>query len=176
MGTAMVVRLAMALGMACTVLPQFGRAQINTRTLTLSQADRDNRDLLVGATPPEDFRATIPAGSLLVNGDAGGRMYASTSAKVAPIHRLTVDCVVSNGQTEGTVTITLAHAYLFGMIGGHDSSSGAMPPTGLYVDSADPTTGGTDFNLHCKAFAAPPAGTTYIYTAQVAFYHPALAE
>jgi hypothetical protein len=137
----------------------------------------DNAHLAVGAVLPPAFRATIPTGSLLLDGDGGGRLYASTSAKVAPIFVHHAACKVPSGQTRGTARVKLPHAYLVGTVGGHASSAGAMPPTALYVESADlGATGGTDeFTLHCEAFVAPQAGTTYIYTAQLVFYHPVLS-
>ena len=135
----------------------------------------DNPHLAIGTTPPPVFRETIPAGSLLLDGEGGGRLYASTVAKVPPILRVSAACKVPSGRTRGRTRITLEHAYLFGMVGGHTSSSGAMPPTGLYVEGLDPA-GGTEFVLRCQAFAAPVAGTAYIYTAELAFYHAVVAE
>jgi hypothetical protein len=153
-----------------------GESQFYGSVSILSEdLEQDNSHLAIGATPPSEFRATIPGGSLLLDGDAGGRLYASTSGKVAPIHRATVTCEVPSGETKGTAAVTLAHAYLFGMVGGHASSGSALPPTGLYVDSVDPA-GGTDFTLHCEAFAAPGTGEIFTYTAQLVFYHPILAE
>lgn len=135
----------------------------------------DNPHLAIGATPPPIFRETIPAGSLLLDGEGGGRLYASTAAKVPPILRVSAACEVPSGKTQGETRITLQHAYLFGTVGGHTSSSGAMPPTGLYVEGLEPGEG-TEFVLHCQAFAAPGAGNAYIYTAQVTFYHAVMAE
>lgn len=144
-------------------------------TIISEDAEGDNSHLAIGADPPAAFRSTIPAGSLLLDGEGGGRMYASTAAKVAPILRMTVTCEVLGGQTLGVAQITLPHAYLFGMVGGHASSAGAMPPTALYVEGADPA-GGTDFTLHCEALRAPQVGKTFTYSVRLVFYHPVLAE
>lgn len=143
------------------------------------------------AVPPAKLRQRIHPGSLLIDGEntlnegvAGGlgqgkgRLYASTTQEVLPVYTVVSTCTVNAGQTTGTATISLPYGYLFGMVGGYTSSSQSgttpFPPTSLLVTTASAS--GMTFLLKCEAYQAPSAGDTYSYTANVAFFHPILAD